>query len=201
MNTLPQLRASLLVAAERQAVPVNGRPGRRGLRPCGVPLTRRSSLSRSRSLATAAALTLVAAVVALALAFAGGSGPPAYAVVVNANGTVTVTLTELIGVDGANAELSRLGVRVRIEKVEASCRPTARKPLSAGLSIPHIVEIRKVPGGRLSDIQWTIHPGAIPKGDTLAISARLLNTVKPPNHAAGVDLGLYRDPPPRCVRR
>lgn len=199
MNTLPQLRASLLVAAERQVVPMNHNSALVGMWRRGAPLTRRSS--RSRSVATAAALTLVAAVVALALVFAGGSGPPAYAVVVNANGTVTVTLTELIGVDGANAELARLGVRVRIEKVEANCRPMVRKPLSAGLSIPNIVEIRKVPGGRLSDIQWTIHPDAIPEDDTLAISARLLRSVKPRIHAAGVDIGLYRDPAPRCVRR
>jgi hypothetical protein len=71
----------------------------------------------------------------------------------------------------------------------------------AGLSIHRIVEIRKASGEGLGAIQWTIHPGAIPKHDTLAISARVLNTVKPPNHAAGVDLGLYRDPAPRCVRR
>jgi hypothetical protein len=197
MNTLPQLRASPLVAAAKQAGPVHHRSSRFGVWQRGAPLTRRSS----RPLAAAAGLTLVTVVVALALAFAGGSSPPAYAVVVNANGTVTVTLTELIGVDGANAELAKLGVRVRIEKVEASCRPTTRKPLSAGHSIPHIVEIRKAASGGLSAIQWTIHPGAIPKGDTLTISARLLNSVKRRIHAAGVDIGLYRDPAPGCVRR
>src|ERR1039458_5871764 len=72
-------------------------------------------------------LVLVGALLAAVLMLTGGgtSTIPAYAVALNPNGSVTLTLNEVLGVKGANEALERLGVRVRIARVEAGCTATA----------------------------------------------------------------------------
>lgn len=69
-------------------------------------------------------IALTGAIVAAALTVTAGTSPPAYALQVNTNGSVTLTINELIGINGANAQLAKLGVRARVAKLEAHC--TAR---------------------------------------------------------------------------
>ncbi len=161
----------------------------------------------------AGGVVLTAAIVAGALLLTASTSPPAYAVVVNPDGSVTLTIDELIGVKAANAQLARLGVRVRVAVVEAGCAAKgvhARFPalLPFGMQREPVEERRMVrpvktrPG--FGGIGMVIRPGAIPPGDTLLLTARRLSTGRhagAPVHAVGLTMGLYRGPAPACVPR
>jgi hypothetical protein len=154
--------------------------------------------------------TLTAAAVAGALTFTASTSPPAYAVVVNANGSVTLTINELIGIERANAQLARLGVRARVAELALPCaerghfiraRLSPRAPLPVE---PELLRRGKGPYGRLRMI---IHPGAIPHGDTLLLSVRALDVSRSPaaTHRFGdirgiaTSMGLYRGAAPACT--
>ncbi|HEY4460200.1 MAG TPA: hypothetical protein VGN81_38180 [Pseudonocardiaceae bacterium] len=72
-------------------------------------------------------LWMTGGALAIALAVAGvltltsGSSSPAYAVTQNPNGTVTLTLADMTGVDGANAELRKLGLPVLVVPFQHGC--------------------------------------------------------------------------------
>jgi hypothetical protein len=155
--------------------------------------------------------TLTAAAVAGALTFTASTSPPAYAVVVNPNGSVTLTINELIGVSGANAELARLGVRARVARLERHCRARnhfirVRFHAHSGLAVtPELLHNGRGPFGRLRMI---IHPGSIPRGDTLLMSFRPMNVTishavernldGTHSKALAMTMGLYRGPAPVC---
>jgi hypothetical protein len=154
---------------------------------------------------------LTAAAVAGALTFTASTSPPAYAVVVNPNGSVTLTINELIGVSGANAQLARLGVRARVARIEPHCAAhnhfiRVRFPIHADMPVvPELLRHGRGPFGRLRMI---IHPGEIPRGDTLLMTVRPVDVTI--THAVERNLdgthskalatteGLYRGPAPVC---
>jgi hypothetical protein len=97
---------------------------------------------------------------------------------------VSVSIKELSGVDGANAQLTKLGVPIRVARVEATCSATAQAvPMS-----PTIVSDLTRHDGEDMEIQ----PNLIPQGDTLVISARQLGG------DIGLSYGLYRGSVPTC---
>jgi hypothetical protein len=146
-----------------------------------------------------AAIALTGAIVAAALTFTAGTSPPAYALVVNPNGSVTLTINELIGITGANAQLARLGVRARVARLEPHCNARG-----------HFVRVRLRPRrlpvepeklrNRLSGLRMVIHPSTIPPGDTLLLTARLIEGMHDdtPFRAVGMTMGLYCGAPPAC---
>jgi hypothetical protein len=152
---------------------------------------------------------LAAAVAVGALALTANTTAPAYAVVVNRDGSVTLTIDELIGVRAANARLSELGVRARVAIVEPGCTargvrvrfPPRRNP--NGLPEPWIAGMirpeKSHPG--FGGLGMVIRPAGIPRGDTLLLTARWLNSTHAgtPVHAVGLSFGLYRGPAPSCV--
>ncbi len=164
--------------------------------------------SRRGSLAAVAA-ALTAAVAVCVLALTANTPAPAYAVVVNRDGSVTLTIDELIGVRAANARLAELGVRARVAVIEAGC--TARgvrlrfpprrnrnglpEPWIAGMIRPE----KWHPG--FSGLGMVIRPAGIPRGDTLLLTARWLNSTHAgtPVHAVGLSFGLYRGMAQSCV--
>jgi hypothetical protein len=152
----------------------------------------------------AGGLLLVGALVAAILVLGGSTRTtPAYAVSVNPDGSVTLTLNEVLGVTGANATLEKLGVRVRIARVEAGCTATA-EPIHgpgepSGQWLMSMVEPQRAAGEG-----WIIHPDAIPQGDTVLITAQLANGGRPVMFqgkaitAVGSSIGLYHGTPPSC---
>lgn len=178
---------------------------RRSPRSPGWPRPRRSP----RGLLAAVAIALAAAVAVGALALTANTTAPAYAVVVNRDGSVTLTIDELIGVRAANARLSELGVRARVAIVEPGCTargvrvrfPPRRNP--NGLPEPWIAGMirpeKSHPG--FGGLGMVIRPAGIPRGDTLLLTARWLNSTHAgtPVHAVGLSFGLYRGPAPSCV--
>lgn len=163
------------------------------------------NLKRARRAPLAAGgLVLVGALLVAVLMLTGGtSATPAYAVALNADGSVTLTLNEVLGVTGANEALEKLGVRVRIARVEAGCAATA-DPIHgpgepSGQQLMSMVEPQRTAGEG-----WTIHPDAIPQGDTVLITAQLANGGRPVIFrgkaitAVGSSIGLYRGAAPTC---
>lgn len=162
-------------------------------RPSSLVPRRRRVLSLAAGALTLAAVTVTAVVVLSA----GDDLSPAYAVTQNANGTVTLTLKEVIGVQPANEEMARLGVRVVVAKVEAGCHETGQIVRSAGGSIFGMIGPAKV-GDGLDGLHWVIHPAAIPRGDTLRLSVQIDRHSRIP--AVGEGLGLFRGEAPRCSK-
>ncbi len=172
-----------------------------------------------RNLAAGGAALAVAAAAVVTLALTAGTTPPAYAVVVNRDGSVTLMLNELIGARAANARLANLGVPVRVVVRERGCTERGElAPLAAGtprrqsereradaillaervLLEPVVHSNAHTPFGGLAVL---IHPDVIPAGDTVVITARLLDRRKGDgsSHAIGMSAGLYRNPAPTCL--
>lgn len=169
-------------------------------------------------LAGGGALALTAAVATLVLS--ASTTTPAYAVVVNRDGSVTLTLNELLGTRAANARLASLGIRVRIVAREAGCTAKAElAPLGTGALAQrterqHIESILLAEGALLQQVARPqthntafdglavrIHPNVIPPGDTVVITARLIDSRNGDrsSHAIGMSAGLYRNPAPTCL--
>jgi hypothetical protein len=132
------------------------------------------------------AVALAGALAAVALTATTGPSPSAaYSVSQSSDGSVSISIRELSGVSGANAQLARLGVRVRVATVEAKCSATG--------------QIVPIPPAIVSDLvhhqgpDIVVRPNLIPQGDDLVISARELGQV------VGLSYGLYREPAPSCV--
>ncbi len=159
----------------------------------GVVPRRRRALSLA-----AAALTLIAVTATAVVLLSTGNGlSPAYAITQNANGTVTLTLDEVIGVQPANQELARLGVRVVVAKVEAGCNETGQIVRLVEGNIFRMIEPAKA-GDGLGGLRWVIHPAAIPQGDTLRLSVQIDPRSRIP--AVGEVLGLFRGEAPKCSK-
>jgi len=171
-------------------------------RPRGLPRPPRSW----RGPLAAVSAVLTAAVVLGVLALTANTTAPAYAVVVNRDGSVTLTIHELIGVRAANARLAALGVPARAAIIEAGCtakgvrvRFPPRGPRN-GLPEPWIAGMirpeKSHPG--FSGLGMVIRPAGIPRGDTLLLTARWLDSTHAgtPVHAVGLNFGLYRGPAP-----
>jgi hypothetical protein len=156
------------------------------------------------------AVALTAAVAVGVLVLTDNTAEPAYAVVVNRDGSVTLTIDELIGVRAANARLAALGVPARVAIVEAGCtakgvrvrrfpprlnRTGLPEPWIAGMIRPE----KSHPG--FGGLGMVIHPAGIPRGDTLLLTARWLDSIHAgtPVHAVGLSFGLYRGSAPSCV--
>ncbi len=140
-----------------------------------------------RGPAAIGAVALAGAVAAVALTATTGTSPSvAYAVSQSSDGTVSVTLNELIGVAGANQQLAKLHVKVKVAIVEAGCATKGQITLIP----PAIVSDLLHPEGQSVRIQ----PSLIPQSDTLLISARQLASA-----AVGMSYGFYRSPAPSCV--
>ena len=152
-----------------------------------------------RAPVAAGATALTGAIVAAALTFTASTSPPAYALVVNPNGSVTLTINELIGIDGANTQLARLGVRARVARLEPHCGARGHfiRVRLHPARLP--VEPEKLRNG-LGGLRMVIHPSTIPRGDTLLLTARLIDGTHDdtPFQAVGMTMGLYRGAPPAC---
>jgi hypothetical protein len=147
------------------------------------------AMPRWRSVRLAASAAALASAVTAVLITTGASTPPssAYAVTVTPQGTIEVTIDEMTGVSGANADLAKLGVPVKVVPVLPGC------PLGKAILIPLSIEGKVVHGeGRGLAIQ----PNLIPPGDTLVISARWLGN----SGVAGLTSALYDKDVPSCVR-
>lgn len=189
-----------LAAAASRARPARRRPARRNLLAGGIALT-------------------VAAAVAATWSLTTGTTTPAFAVVVNRDGSVTLTLNELLGTRAADARLASLGVRVRVLRRERGCTSKGKLAplgtgalrqrserqqvesilLAEGAHLQSVVHPQKGPA--FGGLAVRIHPNVIPPGDTVVITARLLDlrSGDGPSHAMGMSAGLYRDPPPTCL--
>jgi hypothetical protein len=142
-------------------------------------------LLRPRRLA--ASLTALAAVVVTVsiLTTTGTTPSAAFAVIQNSDGSVSVSISELTGVQGANAQLARLGVRAKVIPVQARCTASGQLvpiPPSLASKIAH-------PQGQ----GLAIRPDLIPAGQTLALTARQIGI------AVGMTYALYRGDVPACV--
>lgn len=165
------------------------------------------------------AIALAAAAVATFVLTASTTAP-AYAVVINRDGSVTLTLNELLGTRAANARLASLGIRVRIVAREAGCTAKAElAPLGIGALAQrterrNVESILAAEGALLQQVARPrahntafdglavrIHPDVIPRGDTVVITARLIDnrTGARTSHAIGMSAGLYRNPAPSCL--
>jgi len=113
-----RIEGHLLDALERADEPRRGRE-----RPGGF--FRSTRHSRRAALATSGVAAIAGAVV-LALALTAGKGQSAYAVVVRHDGSVALTLNELVGIEPANARLTKLGVRARLLRRASGCTAKAR---------------------------------------------------------------------------
>jgi hypothetical protein len=141
------------------------------MREHGEVLARTSRPAATRSAAprrvlVAAGAAGLAGAVGLGVA-AIGTGSPAYAVTHGADGTITVSLRDISGVDGANAELRRLGVPVVAVPMSPDC--TARvAPDNHGLGPG------RINGSSTADGTGTVtfDAASIPSGDTLVLAAQ-----------------------------
>ncbi|HEX5308263.1 MAG TPA: hypothetical protein VFW38_04210 [Solirubrobacteraceae bacterium] len=133
--------------------------------------------------AVAAALTLAIAVTVATVTSSPSSA--AYAVTRHPDGTVTVSLSEMIGVSGADEQLEKLGVPVRVVPIRAGCPvPTGIVPMPPSLW-------SKLSHGERQGI--LIQPNLIPAGETLVLTARQVGPF------VGLTTALYKGSPPTCV--
>lgn len=146
------------------------------------------------------AIALVGATMAVLLSMsAQPSAPAAFAITQQPDGSVTLTLSEIMGVGSANQELADRGIPVRIAKVEAGCTATGEIVPPRSYSherLGEMVEIQRDDGVGLSGLTWTIHPSAIPPGDTLLITAEVVSGSRVP--AVASRIGLYHGQAPTC---
>ncbi len=155
--------------------------------------------SRGR-FAAAGALALAGAAVAVLLSVsAGPSAPAAFAITQQPDGAITLTLNEIVGVGAANQELATLGVRARLAEVEPGCTATGEiiPPRSYSRQRQEeMVETQRGDGPGLNGLVWTIHPSAIPTGDTLLITAEVIAGTPVP--VVSSTTSLYRGAAPTC---
>ncbi len=145
----------------------------------------------------AGGLLFIGALGAAALILTASGGPQAaFAVTENPDGSVTLTIDEIIGVSAANAELAKLGVRVRVRRVERGCTAVGVPDGSHRAQVMKTVQMSKLANG-FAHIEWIINPRAIPPGDTLGLSAQRVQHGSV--HAAATGIELYRGPAPVCV--
>jgi hypothetical protein len=187
------LRSLPIVEEEHRPAALRRRPARPGWQsPPELPAPRRRPAPRlgalllapGRLAATLAALAATVAVVTI-LSTTGTTPSSAYAVTQNPDGTITVTIEELTGVTGANSQLARLAVNVRVVPVKAGCpAPTGIVPTPPSLA----ARIAHTQGQGLA-----IRPDLVPAGETLLLTAREAGPV--------VDLSysLYRGALPSCI--
>lgn len=150
----------------------------------GAPRLRHGRLRPVGLAATLAASAATVAAVAI-LSTAGTAPPAAYAVTQSPDGTITVSIDELTGVVGANTQLARLGVRVRVVPVRVGCpAPVGIVPTPPPLA----ATIAHAQGQGLA-----LRPYLVPPGETLVLTAR--------QNGPAVDLsyGLYRGAVPGCI--
>lgn len=144
---------------------------------------RRPAAQRGRLAAGLAALAVAIAAVTIATT-TGTSPSSAYAVTRSADGTVHISISDLTGVSGANAQLEKLGVPVRVVPVLAACRSTgeiiAPTPL-VGRAVAH------------AEAGMAVRPALIPSGETLVLTARQVES------AVYLSYAFYRGPAPACV--
>jgi hypothetical protein len=158
------------------------------------------AMRRRRAPLLAGGLALIGVLLAAALTLTAGSGTtPAYAVTVNSDGSISLKLNEVVGVRGANEALARLGVRARVAQIETGCTQTGEidRPREPQL----FVEPRKGVGKGFAGIELVIHAGAIPRGDTLLVTAQLNPPVDYHGKATSSvssTWGLYRGAAPTC---
>lgn len=134
--------------------------------------------------------TAAAIAVAWVLLAAGGS-PPAYAISQAADGAVSVTINNVIGIEAANAQLRRLGVRATIARVEAGCQAQGIPVESAPRELYEAIMLHERVDEGSTGVQWTIRPSAIPAGDTLSLSPQPI-----PAHRS---YALYAGAAPVCL--
>jgi hypothetical protein len=118
-----------------------------------------------------------------------GTGTPAYAVTHGRDGTITVSLRKITGVDGANAELRRLGVPAVAVPMREDCTATFTpdNPSRKG-------SFSMTARGDGQSGSVTFDPSAIPAGDTMILAAQA-------SPGGGVALGtaFTRGPVPECL--
>lgn len=145
------------------------------------------------SLAAACAALVAAVIATLAVVLTSGGGTPAYAVEAQSGGTVVLTLNEMVGVEGANAQLSKLGVRAVIARVDPACQETGVVDRSHG-AVHGIVQLDP---DDATGAQWVIDAAAIPAGDVLGLSAQ---QPEGDSHVVAYAINLYRGHAPACTR-
>lgn len=192
MSYLPGLRAALVEAAERGAVPTQHE-----LPPRVAP--GRTTVGRGGMLAIAgAALCLAVVIVAIAaLGSGGGSSTAAYALTQNPDGTVTLTLSEVLGVEPANEQLAKLGIPVVVAKIEPGCDERGEPARPTDPRFGEMIEPAKA-GPGLAGLTWIIHPALIPPGDSVRLSVQPDPDSRIP--AVGAGVGLFRGQAPKCSR-
>lgn len=149
------------------------------------PRPRWGASVRARLAASVAALAAVLA--AATIAITSGTAPSAaYAVTRGSDGTVHISIAELTGVSGANAELEKLGVAVRVVPVVAGCKASGEivvppPPPSLGTEIAH------------AEAGIAVRPDLIPAGETVVLAAKQTGA------AVSLTYAFYRGAAPACV--
>jgi hypothetical protein len=152
-----------------------------------APIPVRPRVRRAPALAAAAALLSALVVAAVIFATRTGTSPTqAYTVSQGSDGLVSISVNELTGIAGANAQLAGLGVRIRVAAVEQNCSQVGQIVLTPPSLTQELVSLGKR--------GVTVQPNLIPAEDTLVLSARQIGPI------VGLSYGLYRDPPPSCVK-
>jgi hypothetical protein len=147
---------------------------------------------------SATAGALVAALATVLLLSAGDPATPAYAVTVNGDGSVALTVNELVGVDEANQRLAKLGIPVVVARVEASCAATGQI-VELPASDESLVENKKT-GDGLQGLEWVIHPRQLPEGDTIQVTAQIVNAGTSGRAEIAGGWAVYRGTAPACRR-
>lgn len=112
----------------------------------------------------------IAAVSALVIGSAVGGAPAAYAVTEKSDGTVTLSLTDLTGVDGANEELARRGIRAAAVRVQPGCPSIWSFPTAPGIPAdPKDLYPGPAAGARNS---YSFIAEGIPKDATMILAAQ-----------------------------
>ncbi len=147
---------------------------------------RRSSRTLPRGRLAASLAAVAVALVAATLVVTTGTAPSvAYAVTRAADGTVHVSIEDLTGVSGANAQLEKLGVPVRVVPVLAGCQATGERvpPPSPPLGTATVH----------AEAGIAVRPDLIPAGETLVLAARQAGS------AVYLSASFYRGAIPACV--
>ncbi|HEX3391776.1 MAG TPA: hypothetical protein VHS55_04375 [Solirubrobacteraceae bacterium] len=134
-----------------------------------------------------AGLVALAAVVATVsiLTTTGTTPSAAYAVTQKPDGALDISINELTGVVGANAQLAKLGVSVRVVPVQAGCTAAgAIAPMAPSLA----ATVAHIEGEGV-----TVQPGLVPPGDTLVLAAKQIGAI------VGLGYKLYRGTAPACL--
>jgi hypothetical protein len=146
--------------------------------------TGRLPVRPGRLVAGLAAIAAIAITVSL-LTTTGTTPSAAYAVTQRPDGTLAISIDELTGVTGANAQLAKLGVNVRVVPVQAGCTATGTvAPMAPSLA----ATVAHIEGEGV-----TVRPDLIPPGDTIVLAAKQTGSV------VGLEYVLYHGAAPACV--